>query len=352
MALKVGILGATGMVGQRFIQLLEKHKWFKTEALLASERSAGKRYKEAASWYLRGDMPEEIAEMEVQGMNPSVVDKSSLDMVFSAIPSDIARKVEAEFAEKIPVFSNTSTYRMEADVPLMVPEINPEHLELLKVQRRERKWEGFLITNPNCSTIGLVIPLKPILDSLGIGWVNVATMQAVSGAGYAGVPSMAILDNLIPFISGEEPKVETEPMKILGRFDGNEVKNVDFDIFASCNRVMVRDGHTEAVFVKTRKDFNVEQMKEIFRKFKGEPQKLSLPTAPEEPIVVMEDDFRPQPLKDRDLDGGMAVSVGRIRKRKEKLLKFTCLSHNTIRGAAGASILNAELAYKKGLIKG
>jgi len=350
MVMKVGILGATGMVGQRFIQLLEKHRWFRIEALMASERSAGKRYGEAASWYLLGDMPEGVAKMEVQKINSAVAEESDLDIVFSAIPSDIARKVEAEFATQVPVFSNTSTYRMGADVPLIVPEINPEHLELLKVQRRERGWDGLLVTNPNCSTIGLVIPLKPILDSLEIEWVNVATMQAVSGAGYAGVPSMAILGNLIPSIGGEEPKVETEPLKILGKFDGTEVKNAEFEIFASCNRVMVRDGHTEAVFVKTREDFDVDQVKETLRKFKGEPQKLSLPTAPKEPIVVMEKDDRPQPLLDTDLGWGMSVSVGRIRKKKEKLLKFTCLSHNTIRGAAGASILNAELAYKKGLI--
>jgi len=351
MALKVGILGATGMVGQRFIQLLDKHKWFSIDALLASERSAGKKYDDAASWYLAGDIPPEVAKMEVQKIDASVVEKAGLDIVFSALPSDIARKAEADFAAKVPVFSNTSTYRMEADVPLMVPEINPEHLDLLKVQKRERGWKGFLVTNPNCSTIGLVIPLKPILDSLGIEWVNVATMQAVSGAGYAGVPSMAILDNLIPFIGGEEPKVETESQKILGALGDSGIKDAEFDIFASCNRVMVRDGHTEAVFVKTEKDFEIEEVEDIFRKFRGEPQKLSLPSAPKEPIVVMEQDDRPQPLKDRNLGEGMSVAVGRIRKKRSNLLKFTCLSHNTIRGAAGASILNAELVYKKGLLK-
>jgi len=352
MALKVGILGATGMVGQRFIQLLEKHDWFSIDALLASERSAGKKYGDAASWYLAGDIPPEVAKMEVQKIDTSIVDNAGLDVVFSALPSDIARKAEAEFAQKVPVFSNTSTYRMEPDVPLMVPEINPEHLDLLKVQKRERGWNGFLVTNPNCSTIGLVIPLKPILDSLGIEWVNVATMQAVSGAGYAGVPSMAILDNLIPFIGGEEPKVETESQKILGELGDSGIRNVEFDIFASCNRVMVRDGHTEAVFVKTDKDFEIEAVKDIFRKFSGEPQRLSLPSAPKNPIVVMEQDNRPQPLKDRNLGEGMSVAVGRIRKKRDNLLKFTSLSHNTIRGAAGASILNAELAYKKGLLKG
>ncbi len=350
MVLRVGILGATGMVGQRFINLLDKHRWFSVEALLASGRSAGQYYKDATSWYLVEDMPDDIAGMEVQGMDPAITD--NLDLVFSAIPSDIAERAEAEFAERVPVFSNTSTYRMHEDVPLIVPEINPNHLELLKIQKRERGWDGFLVTNPNCSTIGLVIPLKPILDNLGIEWVNVATMQAVSGAGYAGVPSMAILGNVIPFISGEENKMETESLKILGEFNGDEFNTANFTIFASCNRVMVRDGHTCSVFVRTRDDFDVDQLKEILRKFRGEPQRLSLPTAPKEPIVVMEDQNRPQPLFDRDIGGGMSISVGRIRKRMDKVMRFTCLSHNTIRGAAGASILNAELAYKKGLLRG
>jgi aspartate-semialdehyde dehydrogenase len=321
------------------------------EALMASERSAGKKYRDAVSWYLLDEMPEYAGDMEVYNINPDVIEEAGLDVVFSAIPSDIARRTEAEFAEKVPVFSNTSTYRMESDVPLIVPEINPDHLGLLKFQKRERKWDGFLVTNPNCSTIGLVMPLKPLLDKLGIEWVNVATMQAVSGAGYAGVPSMAILGNIIPFISGEEPKVESEPLKIMGEFTGTGVKDACFDVFASCNRVMVRDGHTEAVFVKTQEDFDVEEVKAAMREFKGEPQKLGLPTAPKQPIMVLDDDYRPQPVMDRNLGGGMSASVGRIRKKKEKLLKFTCLSHNTIRGAAGASILNAELAYKKGLLK-
>lgn len=350
MALKVGILGATGMVGQRFIELLEKHKWFRIEALMASERSAGKKYKDAANWYLAGDMPTDISEMNVQDMDPAMAD--DLDLVFSAIPSDIAGKTEAAFAEKVSVFSNTSTYRMYEDVPLIVPEINPDHLGLLRRQKRERGWDGFLVTNPNCSTIGLVIPLKPILDNLGIEWVNVTTMQAVSGAGYAGVPSMAILDNMIPFISGEENKVETEPMKIFGDFNGTEINTANFTIFASCNRVMVRDGHTKSVFVKTKEDFDVEELKDMLREFRGEPQELDLPTAPKEPIVVMEQEDRPQPFKDRNLGAGMSVAVGRIRKKEDTVMRFTCLSHNTIRGAAGASILNAELAYKKGLFKG
>jgi len=345
MKLKVGILGATGMVGQRFIQLLEEHPWFEIGALMASSRSAGKMYKEVAKWYLKEGIPKGISEMIVEEIDKKVIEKFDLDLVFSAIPSDIAREIEGSFALEIPVFSNTATYRMDDDVPLIIPEVNPEHLSLIKKQKEKRGWDGFIVTNPNCTTIGLVIPLKPIVDKFGIEWVNVATMQALSGAGYDGVPSMAILDNVIPFIRNEEEKVEVETAKILGSVN----KTADFDIFASCNRVNVRDGHTESVFVKTEEDFDVEDLKERFRKFRGEPQELKLPTAPDRPIVVMEKEDRPQPIFDRDLGNGMSVSVGRIRRKKSQLLKFTCLSHNTIRGAAGASVLNAELAYKKKL---
>ncbi|HDI72708.1 MAG TPA: aspartate-semialdehyde dehydrogenase, partial [Candidatus Altiarchaeales archaeon] len=340
-----GILGATGMVGQRFIQLLEEHPWFEIGALMASSRSAGKMYKEVAKWYLKEGIPKGISEMIVEEIDKKVIEKFDLDLVFSAIPSDIAREIEGSFALEIPVFSNTATYRMDDDVPLIIPEVNPEHLSLIKKQKKKRGWDGFIVTNPNCTTIGLVIPLKPIVDKFGIEWVNVATMQALSGAGYDGVPSMAILDNVIPFIRNEEEKVEVETAKILGSVN----KTADFDIFASCNRVNVRDGHTESVFVKTEEDFDVEDLKERFRKFRGEPQELKLPTAPDRPIVVMEKEDRPQPIFDRDLGNGMSVSVGRIRRKKSQLLKFTCLSHNTIRGAAGASVLNAELAYKKKL---
>jgi len=333
------------MVGQRFIQLLEEHPWFEIGALMASSRSAGKMYKEVAKWYLKEGIPKGISEMIVEEIDKKVIEKFDLDLVFSAIPSDIAREIEGSFALEIPVFSNTATYRMDDDVPLIIPEVNPEHLSLIKKQKEKRGWDGFIVTNPNCTTIGLVIPLKPIVDKFGIEWVNVATMQALSGAGYDGVPSMAILDNVIPFIRNEEEKVEVETAKILGSVN----KTADFDIFASCNRVNVRDGHTESVFVKTEEDFDVEDLKERFRKFRGEPQELKLPTAPDRPIVVMEKEDRPQPIFDRDLGNGMSVSVGRIRRKKSQLLKFTCLSHNTIRGAAGASVLNAELAYKKKL---
>jgi len=351
MKLKVGIMGATGMVGQRFIMALRGHPWFELSVLMASSNSAGKRYRDAAKWYLRDEIPAEVSDMVVEEIDKKVAEDYDLDMVFSAIPAEFAREVEASFAEKIAVFSNTSTYRMDRDVPLLVPEVNPEHLDMIETQRKNRGWDGFIVTNPNCSTAGLVVPLKPIMDRWGIKSINVTTMQALSGAGYDGVPSMAIIDNLIPFIKNEEEKMESEPQKILGKFEKGEFRNAGFEAFASCNRVAVLDGHTEAAFVSTEKDFDVEEVKETLRSFRGEPQKMGLPTAPNPAVIVMDREDRPQPRFDRDLGGGMAVSVGRIRKKREKLLKFVCLSHNTIRGAAGASVLNAELAYKKKLIK-
>lgn len=336
------------MVGQRFIEQLNDHPWFSVEALLASKRSAGSRYSDVAKWYLESRIPSDIAEMTVEGMDPRIAD--GLDIVFSAIPSDIAKEVEGGFAEHVPVFSNTSTYRMEEDIPLMIPEVNPDHFKLVEAQREKRGWNGFIVTNPNCTTIGFIIPLKPILDSFGVSWVHVSTMQALSGAGYAGVPSMAILDNVIPFIKNEEEKVEVEALKLLGKLRQNRIEFADFYVFSSCHRVMVRDGHTEAVFVQTDEDFELEDIKKALSSFRGEPQRLGLPSAPENPVIVMEEEDRPQPVLDRGLGGGMSVSVGRIRKKRERLLKFVCLSHNTVRGAAGASVLNAELARARKLI--
>jgi len=347
--LKVAVLGATGMVGQRFIQGLQNHPFFEVSVLAASEKSAGKKYSEAAKWYIEGDIPKEIASMRVELIDRKIIKDYGIDIAFSAIPAEVAREVEGSFAEKVPVFSNTKTYRMDEDVPLMIPEVNAEHFDLIKVQQKKRSWKGFIVTNPNCTTVGFALPLKPIYDSLGISWVQLTSMQALSGAGYEGVPSMAIVDNLIPYIGGEEEKCEIEPLKILGKVGGGKVKNADFSVIASCHRVTVLDGHTISVVVGTKKDFTVEEVKELFRKFKGEPQRMKLPTAPDPVIVVRDEDDRPQPRRDRNAGGGMAVSVGRIARKKEKVLRFTSLSHNTIRGAAGASILNAELAFKRKL---
>jgi aspartate-semialdehyde dehydrogenase len=348
--LKVGVLGATGMVGQRFITGLGGHPYFDLACLAASERSAGKNYSEAAKWYLAGDIPSDIASMKVELLDENIIGEYGLDLVFSAIPASIADKVEGSFAKETAVYSNTRTWRMESDVPLVIGDVNPEHLDLVKVQKENRGWAGHIVTNPNCSTIGLVIPLKPIMDHFGLEWVNVCTMQALSGAGYDGVPSMAAIDNVIPFIKGEEPKVELEPLKILGSLEKDHVVDAGFNVFASCNRVPSLDGHLKSVFVGTRDDCDVEDIIAVMRDYSSVPQELKLPSAPIPPIIVREEEDRPQPRLDRDAGEGMAVTVGRFRKKRERKFKFTCLSHNTIRGAAGASILNAELALKKKLL--
>jgi len=346
---KIAILGATGAVGQRFIQLLQGHPWFQIEVLAASERSAGKRYSQACNWVMESNLPREIADMNVADANVGAVEKAGdIDLVFSALPGDLAGPVESEFAALYPVFSKASAHRMSNDIPLLIPEVNPEHLALIPIQRRKRGWKGFISTDPNCSTIQLAISLKPLMN-FGLKQVVVSTMQALSGAGYPGVPSLDILDNVVPYIAKEEEKMESEPLKILGIFDGNMVQNADFQLSASCNRVHVKDGHLESVFVKLDSDPSVEEVEEAFAKFKGEPQKLKLPSAPEHPIVVRKEPNRPQPRFDRDEGKGMSVVVGRVRKDPIMTVKYMCLGHNTIRGAAGAGILSAELYVAKGL---
>jgi aspartate-semialdehyde dehydrogenase len=347
---KVAILGATGTVGQRFIQLLQGHPWFEIEVLAASERSAGKKYKDACNWLMESNMPQEIAEMSVVNSNVESVSKAGkVDLVFSSLPGDLAGPVEAEFAAVYPVFSKASAHRMDKDVPLLVPEVNPEHAALIPLQKKARGWKGFITTDPNCSTIQLAITLKPLMR-FGLKQVIVSTMQALSGAGYPGVASLDIIDNVIPFIPKEEEKMEDENLKILGTFNGKEVRNADFALSASCNRVHVKDGHLESVFVKLDSNPTVNEVEEAFRRFKGEPQQLKLPSAPENPIVVRKEPNRPQPRYDRNEGKGMSVVVGRIRKDPIMTVKYMCLGHNTIRGAAGAGILSAELFATKGLI--
>jgi aspartate-semialdehyde dehydrogenase len=277
--------------------------------------------------------------------------KINADIVFSALPSAVAKEVEPRFAQAgFIVASNASAYRMAEDVPLLIPEVNPEHLDLIEVQRERRGWDGAIITNPNCTTIMAVLSMKPIYDSFGIEEAIVTSMQGLSGAGYAGVPSMAIVDNVIPYIKGEEEKVESEGLKILGSFNGSAIEPARLKISASCNRVPVLDGHTEAIYIKTSRDWSLPEVAKAMREFRALPQELGLPTAPENPIVLREEADRPQPRLDRYNQGGMAVTVGRLRECPIFDFKYVVMGHNTIRGAAGASILNAELLYKTGKI--
>jgi aspartate-semialdehyde dehydrogenase len=348
--IKVGILGATGSVGQRFVQLLDGHPWFELGALFASERSVGKKYREVAKWFLPYEMPEEAAEMVVQSMNDvDASENEDIAVMFSALPGSIASEVEKRCAQAgYAVSSNVAVHRMEPDVPLVIPELNTDHLALIEVQKEKRGWNGFIITNPNCSAIVLTMSLKPLMR-YGIKEVRVSTMQAVSGAGYAGVPSMAILDNVIPFIGNEEDKMESEPQKILGTMEGSEIKNATFNVCASCHRVPVMDGHTEAVWVKFEESVSEEEVKKAFKNFSTD---IKTPFAPEKPIILREEQDRPQPKLDRDAGRGMSVSVGRIRGgRMENEVKYIAQGHNTVRGAAGASILNAEVLVERGYIQ-
>jgi aspartate-semialdehyde dehydrogenase len=346
---KVAILGATGAVGQRYIQLLQGHPWFKVEVLAASERSAGKKYKDACNWTMESDLPNEIAEMNVADTTVESVEKTGdVDLIFSSLPGDLAGPVEEEFAALYPVFSKASAHRMEKDVPLLIPEVNPDHSALIPIQQRNRGWKGYITTDPNCSTIQMAMTLKPLMQ-FGLQQVMVTTMQALSGAGYPGVPSLDIVDNVIPFIGKEEDKMESESNKILGSFDGEVVHDADFTVSASCNRVHVKDGHLESVFVKLEKDPSLAEVEEAFSSFRGEPQELKLPSAPQNPIVIRREQNRPQPRFDRDAGCGMSVVVGRIRSDPIMTLKYMCLGHNTIRGGAGAGILSAELMVAKGL---
>ncbi|MCQ2970977.1 aspartate-semialdehyde dehydrogenase [Methanobrevibacter gottschalkii] len=345
---KVGVLGATGMVGQRFIQLLENHPDFEVTALAASSRSAGKRYEDATTWYLDSEMPNSVKDIIVCETNPEDMD-NDIDIVFSSLPTEFASKVEKKFAKDYVVASNASAHRMKKNIPLVIPEVNPEYLDMIDAQQKENNWDGFIVTNPNCSTIALTLTLKPIVDNFNVNSIRVSTMQAVSGAGYNGVPSMAIVDNLVPYIGNEEEKMESETLHLLGSYDGNVVTNADFRLSASCHRVPVIDGHTEAVFVELDDEFDIGDVKNKMANFKALPQKLNLFSAPENPVIVKEENDRPQPRMDRNAGNGMAVTVGRMRKDKifENSFKYVLVGHNTIRGAAGASILNAELINDK-----
>jgi aspartate-semialdehyde dehydrogenase len=340
----VAILGATGSVGQKFIELLANHPWFEIKELCASDKSAGKKYKDAVDWFLPSQFPKSVGEILIQKCEPILKSK----VVFSGLDSNVAGEIETDFAKAgYKVISNSKNHRMDKDVPLLIPEVNPDHLDLIKAQKY---GDGCIVTNPNCSVIGLVIALKPLLDNFGFDAVNVVTMQAISGAGHPRVVKLDIEDNVIPFIKGEEPKVEAEPLKILGTIVNNQINFNNFKISAQCNRVNVTDGHTECVQVKLKKKTSAEKIIQVWKEFSSVPQHLKLPLAPINPIHYSDDDYFPQPKHQRNIDKGMAVSIGRLRKDKLFNYSFVVLSHNTVRGAAGGAILCAELMKAKGII--
>lgn len=344
----VAILGATGNVGQRFIELLEDHPWFRVAELAASDRSAGRKYRDATEWRLGASMPESVADLPVLDLNADL----QSPIAFSGLPGDVAGEVEQRLAKNgLAVLSNTSVHRMDPYVPLLNPEVNPDHVDAIKLQQEKRGWSGFIATNANCSTIHLVLTLKPLQDAFGLEAAVVSTLQAVSGAGYPGVPSLDMIDNVVPFIRTEEEKMAEESRKILGGFEaGKGFVDAEFVLSAHCNRVPVRDGHTETASVRLTNTATPEEVIQVFQSFRGIPQELGLPSAPPQPIVVRHEENRPQPQLDRNTSKGMVSVVGRVRECPVMGLKYVLLGHNTVRGAAGASILNAELFREKGLL--
>ena len=341
---KIGILGATGMVGQRFIQLLENHPWFEVAWLAASDRSSGKPYGEAVRWKLDTPLPERIAAMPVSPATPEGAPR----VIFAALDADIARDLEPKFAAAgCAVISNSSAFRMQADVPLVIPEVNAGHLPLLEKQSWRQQSGGYIVTNPNCSAIGLVLALRPIVERFGVEAIFVSTMQAVSGAGYPGVPVLDILGNVVPYIKNEEEKMQEETLKLLGTLVNGVIEPLPAKMSAHCNRVAVEDGHTESVSIKLGKKATREELIAAWTEFAPLAGK-DLPTAPAQPIEYLTAVDRPQPRLDRMRGAGMAATVGRLRPCSLLDWKFTVLSHNTIRGAAGAALLNAELLVSLG----
>jgi aspartate-semialdehyde dehydrogenase len=341
--LRLGILGATGTVGQRMVAMADGHPQFEVTAVAASDRSQGRPYGEACAWRLPGEMPAAVRSLPVRPPEPPL----DCDLVLSSLPSEVAGDVETRFAEAgYPVVSNSSSHRMDESVPLLVPEINPDHLALLE----RRRGGGFIVTNPNCSTIMLALALAPLQNRFGVEAAVVTTFQAISGAGYPGVPSLDIVDNVVPFIANEEEKIEQETLKILGSVEGSTVRPAVFPVSAQCHRVPVVDGHLAAVRVRLGRPAEPRELSEAFTSFRGLPQELALPTAPACPILVRHEPDRPQPRLDRDAGGGMSITVGRITRDRVLGHRFVVLSHNTIRGAAGAALLNAELLLARGHI--
>ena len=344
--IEVGILGATGMVGQHFIKFLDGHPLFHLTWLGASERSAGKRYADAAKWHLGGAAPADIAARKVEDAKPGNAPK----LVFSAMDASVATDIEQAFAAAgHVVVSNSRNHRMESDVPLLVPEINPGHLQLIPRQQAARGWKGKIVTNPNCSTIVLTMGLAPVMK-FGVTKIIATTLQAISGAGYPGVPSMDIMGNVIPYIGNEEEKMQEETQKILGAFAGDRIQPLSATVSAHCNRVAVVDGHTVTISVEFSSKPTEADIRAAFDTFKGLPQDRNLPSAPKRPVQYMTEVDRPQPRKDAERDRGMATFVGRLRPCPVFHWKFVALGHNTVRGAAGAAVLNAELMQSEGLL--
>ena len=345
---RAGVLGATGMVGQRLVQLLADHPWFELTEVAASERSSGRKYSEAVNWHLGSPIPAAAANFIVKDLAPTL----DCDFVFSALDSSVAGPAEEEFARAgYPVVSNSKNHRMSPDVPLLIPEVNAAHLDAILVQQKNRSYgTGFIVTNPNCSTSGLVLVLKPLADAFGLEKMFVVTMQAVSGAGYPGVPSLDILGNVVPFIGGEEEKMEEEPQKLLGRWDGSRFVEAGLGISAHCNRVPVENGHLECLSVSLKKIVTLGEVREALRNFTVSDELAALPTAVKNPVVVLDEENRPQPRRDVSAGNGMAVVVGRVRECPLLDVKLTLLSHNLLRGAAGAALLNAELLASRGFL--
>jgi aspartate-semialdehyde dehydrogenase len=346
--LRAGVLGATGLVGQRIVSLLADHPWFELTEVAASERSSGKTYAEAVRWHLDAPIPAAVRNLVVKGLAPSM----ECDFVFSALDSSVAGGAEEDFARAgYPVVSNSRNHRMDPDVPLLIPEVNAAHLDAIPLQQKNRGYDtGFIVTNPNCSTAGLVLVLKPLAEAFGLEKIFVVTLQAMSGAGYPGVASIDIQGNVVPFISGEEEKMESEPQKLLGKWNGERFVDAGLGISAHCNRVPVLDGHLECVSVSLKKIASLQEVREALREFEVSSELAALPSALRNPIVVLEEQDRPQPRRDVNAGNGMAAVVGRVRECSLLDVKLTLLSHNLVRGAAGAAMLNAELLAARGFL--
>jgi aspartate-semialdehyde dehydrogenase len=346
--INVAVLAATGAVGQRFVQLLDNHPWFEVTALTGSDRTTGQTYVEGCRWILPGPMPEYVKNMKVAPTEPGM----DAAICFSALPTEQAKELEPSFAKAgYFIASNASAHRMWPDVPLLIPEVNPDHTCLITAQQKNRGWSGFLTTNPNCTATGFTIALRPLLDSFGIKRIFVVSMQALSGAGYPGVASLDIVDNVVPYIGNEEDKVETEPQKMLGKFVGDRIVDAGFRTSAHTNRVAVVDGHTVCASVELATKASADDVAQAMAEFKGPEIVRDLPSSPKTILEVRTEPDRPQPRRDRDTGKGMTTVVGRVRPDPLFDVKFVVLSHNTIRGAAGGSLLNAELMVAQGLVK-